>query len=187
MPRGEGKTTGGLTGACASSDERAMGLDSVEAARFDAVVRRSAGRLIHMLDAAFLDRELSKDAAQDAFVQLYLHWDKVGTSAEPEAWLYRVAVNRCRDHRRRVVRAGSLLWRLVSVADAPPTDHLEAAGNFFHLLRTLPQKQRTSAALFYEGDMSITDIAGTMGISEGAVNSHLNRARSKPRELLQER
>ena len=161
-------------------------LDPVETARFDAVVRRSSTRLIQMLDAISLDRELSADAAQEAFVQLYLHWDKVGDSAEPEGWLYRVAVNRCRDQQRRLMRAGRLVRRLISMPDPRPEERWEPRAEFISILRHLPARQRTAAALFYEADMSIAQISSIMGISEGAVNSHLNRARTSLRHLLED-
>ncbi len=141
-----------------------------------------------MLEAIVLDRQLAADAAQEAYVQLYLHWDKVGLTGEPEAWLYRVAVNRCKDYRRRLVRGARLFRRLV--ATAPPLsteDGRESANDFFAVLRELPIRQRTAVALFYQGDMSILEISHLMGISEGAVNSHLNRARRSLKETLEAR
>ncbi len=165
--------------------ERSL-LDSVEEARFEAVVHRSSERLIQMLDAVFLDRELAADAAQEAFVQLYLHWDRVGSSAEPEAWLYRVAVNRCKDHRRQLGRATRLFRRLVA---EPPVQAMagawEPADEFTALVGSLPARQRIAAALYYQADMSIAEISSAMGISEGAVNSHLNRARRTLKEKLE--
>jgi RNA polymerase sigma factor (sigma-70 family) len=161
-------------------------LDSVAEARFETIVRRSSVRLIQMLDAVFLDRELAADAAQEAYMQLYLHWDKVGGSPEPEAWLYRVAVNRCKDHRRRLARATRLVHRLAS--ENPPQATVgswEPADEFVAILRRLPTRQRVAAALFYQADMSIAEISHTMGISEGAVNSHLNRARRALKEMLE--
>lgn len=179
-------TAGALVGPLGRDHAGTASLDSVEVARFEAVVRRSSGRLIQMLDAAFLDRELSVEAAQEAFVQLYLHWDRVGSSEEPEAWLYRVAVNRCKDHRRRLARAAKLVGRLVATSGNAFDEPREPQGELLSVLRRLPPRQRTAAALFYQGDMSIVQISRVMGISEGAVNSHLNRARAALKELLEE-
>ena len=183
-------TTDALAAEAKGAGERPRTLDSVESARFDAVVRRSSARLIRMLDFVFLDREMAADAAQEAFVQLYLHWDEVSGSAEPEAWLYRVAVNRGKDHRRRLARAARLLARLTALTpgdSGAPTGPASwhPAEDFLATLRTLPVRQRTAAALFYEADLSVSQIARVMGISEGAVNSHLNRARSALRTILE--
>jgi len=179
-------TTGALTSELELPTERRTGLDSVEAARYEAIVRRSSERLVQMLDVVFLDRELAADAAQEAYVQLYLHWNEVGGSVEPEAWLYRVAVNRCKDYRRRLVRATKLFRRLV--ATAPPQTGAggwEPADDFLAIVRRLPTRQRVAVALFYQADMSIHEISRTMGISEGTVNSHLNRARRTLKGMLE--
>lgn len=163
-------------------------LDSVEEARFEAIVRRSSERLIQMLDVIFLDPELAADAAQDAYLQLYLHWDKVGGSAEPEAWLYRVAVNRSKDYRRRMARGARLFRRLVAASPPATTGGgRESTGDFLAVLGVLPTRQRIAAALFYQADMSIAEISHMMEISQGAVNSHLNRARSTLKGMLEAR
>jgi RNA polymerase sigma-70 factor (ECF subfamily) len=167
-------------------------LDSVQTARYEAIVHGQSKRLIQMLDMVFLDRELAADAAQDAFVQLYLHWDEVGHAAAPEAWVYRVAVNRCKDYRRRLARSARLLRRLAAASPAPwgaetAGPGWEPAQDFVAVLQTLPTRQRTAAALFYQVDMSIAEISHTMGISEGAVNSHLNRARRTLKQMLEAR
>lgn len=151
-------------------------------------MRGTSERLIRMLEAIVLDGQLAADAAQEAYVQLYLHWDEVRVAGEPEAWLYRVAVNRCKDYRRRLVRGRRLFRRLV--ATAPPLateDGPESIDDFFAVLRKLPVRQRTAVALFYQGDMSIVEISHLMGISEGAVNSHLNRARRSLKKTLEAR
>jgi RNA polymerase sigma factor (sigma-70 family) len=162
--------------------------DPAQEARFEAVVRRNFGRVVQMLDYVFLDRELAADAAQEACVQLYLHWDELGRSAEPEAWLYRVALNRSKDYRRQISRRARLVSRLAETAPSGSSDGLcEPDDEFWGILARLPLRQRAAAALFYHADMSIVEISHVMGISEGAVNSHLNRARRALKQMLEAR
>jgi RNA polymerase sigma factor (sigma-70 family) len=106
--------------------------------------------------------------------------------SNPVAWLYRVGINRCKDYRRYLARASRLLTRVA--ADLPPEaesvewdNRLDALA----VLKRLPVRQRTAAALFFEADLSVADIASTMGISEGAVKSHLSRARESLRQVLE--
>ncbi len=160
--------------------------ESARAENFEHVVDRLAERLVRSLTAMFFDRELAADAAQDAFVQLYLHWEKVTASGSPDAWLYRVAINRCRDSRRRLARAARLLERLAGNPriEASSPDW-QSRTEFLNVLASLPRGQRISAALYYDADFSVADIAAVMGISEGAVSSHLHRARAALRRLLE--
>jgi RNA polymerase sigma-70 factor, ECF subfamily len=155
---------------------------------FERVVDRQAERLVRCLTATFLDREMAADAAQDAFVQLYKHWDDVTKTGSPDAWLYRVAFNRGKDYRRASARRGRLLQRLMSVARARPEAVEWTPGSeFLDLLGQLSSRQRVAAALCYEADLSTADIARVMGISEGAVNSHLHRARMVLKQMLEAR
>ncbi len=178
--------TSALTSGLGRPAGRPTTFGPAQSARFETIVQRSSERLVQMLDLVFLDRELAADAAQDAFVQLYLHWDEVGGSAEPEAWVYRVAVNRCKDHRRRLARAGRLFSRLAATSRAEEHgDGWEPDDELATILRRLPARQRVAVALYYQLDMSVAEVAHTMGISEGAVSSHLDRARRTLKEVLE--
>ena len=48
----------------------------------------------------------------------------------------------------------------------------------------LPRRQRQAVALHYVGQLSMAEIADVMGCSEGAVKSHLHRARDHLRGSL---
>lgn len=174
-----------LTSELAKQRRRRGVLDPSQTARYEAIVSRYSERLIQMLDVVFLGQELAADAAQDAFVQLYLHWDEVGGSEEPEAWLSRVAVNRGKDYRRQLVRKARLLRRLAAASPSAAEGRGVVEDHFIAVLRRLPSRQRTAAALYYHADLSISEIAKVMRISEGAVNSHLNRARRTLKRMLE--
>jgi RNA polymerase sigma factor (sigma-70 family) len=161
--------------------------ETASAVAYEAFVRRHCVRLVQSLTLVALDRELAADAAQDAFLQLHLSWDKVQSHRDPVAWLYRVGINRCKDYRRRLARTKRLLTRLV--ADLPPESEAvqwESRLEALAILERLPHRQRVAAALFYEADFSVADIATAMNISEGAVKSHLSRAREALRKVLEE-
>jgi RNA polymerase sigma factor (sigma-70 family) len=52
-------------------------------------------------------------------------------------------------------------------------------------LRTLSARQRQAVVLHYLGDIPIAGVADLMGISEGAVKSHLARGREALRAPLE--
>lgn len=184
---GDGDTLLAIRSEGLTRDHHAVtSLGSAQTASFECVVDRQAQRLVRSLTSIFLDRELAADAAQDAFVQLYKHWDEVIKAGEPDAWLYRVAVNRARDYRRALTRASRLLQRLVNAAPAESASvDWAPRAEFMNILADLPTRQRVAAALYYDADFSIAEIARVMGISEGAVNSHLHRARVALRQNLE--
>lgn len=57
--------------------------------------------------------------------------------------------------------------------------------DFASIFRPLPKRQRTAATLYYLNDLSVGEIARVMSISEGAVNSHLHRAREALKGLVE--
>jgi DNA-directed RNA polymerase specialized sigma24 family protein len=52
-------------------------------------------------------------------------------------------------------------------------------------LRRLPMRQRSAVVLHYVGDLSVDEVARSMGISTGAVNRHLFRGRETLRRILE--
>jgi RNA polymerase sigma-70 factor, ECF subfamily len=160
-----------------------------QAGSFESFMQGHCARLVRALTVISLDREAAADAAQEAFIQLYLRWDHIEDYRDPVAWLYRVGINRCKDYRRFLSRSARVLERLVSQSDPAPatngtldwTPELDFASS----LRSLPRRQRTAATLYYLNDLSVLEIAKIMNISEGAVNSHLHRAREALKALVE--
>jgi RNA polymerase sigma-70 factor (ECF subfamily) len=156
---------------------------------FESFMQSHCGRLVQALTVISLDRETAADAAQEAFIQLYLRWDGFDRPRDPAAWLYRVGINRCKDYRRFLSRTARVVERLG--AHAGP----EAGGDdlvvwapgldFAPALRSLPRGQRTAATLYYLNDLSVGEIATIMRVSEGTVNSHLHRAREALKKLVE--
>lgn len=52
-------------------------------------------------------------------------------------------------------------------------------------LARLPYKQRLCAVLFYVDGLNTAEVAQAMGISQGSVSQHLNRARTALRAYLE--
>jgi RNA polymerase sigma factor (sigma-70 family) len=57
--------------------------------------------------------------------------------------------------------------------------------DFVAIFQPLPKRQRTAVALHYLAGFSTSEIAQTMGISQGAVGSHLHKARESLRKVLE--
>ncbi len=155
-------------------------------ATIEAIVRETSPALVRTLTLIVLDRESAADIAQDTFVQLCRHWAQVSRHPNPRAWVYRVALNRAADHRRVLARATRLVERLGHrLPEQQSPDGWEPDLEFVGVLRGLPLRQRKATALRYLGDFSVPQIAEVMGISEGAVNSHLHRARLALKDVVE--
>lgn len=120
-------------------------------------------------------------------------WRKAGTfhgRGSLEGWLHRLAVNRCRNHRRagsafkRLLRRVAVRSRMASGAkttqDDIPSSLLRTA------LSRLGNEDRMVLALYYLEELSGGDVAELLGIQVSTVHVRLHRARRRLRALLVE-
>ena len=135
------------------------------------------------------------DVVQEAFVRVCQSAGRWDGSAEAGPWLSRITVNLSIDRWRRNRRRGETFTPLAegdhaaSLADpgASPDRRLqgrEAGERVALALRVLPERQRAVVVLRHYQDMSLEEIAGTLGMSLGTVKSSLHRALHRMREGL---
>jgi len=140
--------------------------------------------MVRSLAVACGDREVAADCVQDAFERAFVRWRRVSGLDDPVGWIRHVAVNRMRDHFRKVERGGRAVDRLRAQPEptaAAPAEPSELAA----LLGRLPPQQRIAAALFYVEDLAVGEIAHAMRLSDGAVKYHLHAARTTLRGALE--
>ena len=127
------------------------------------------------------DRGLAEEIVQDAFVRLVENWSRLKDPGAAPAWLRKTTVNLCRSRVRRFVigrRKRDQLGASLRVVDASSEQLGEelADGPLGQAIRRLPDRQRECVALRFVHDLSLDDVAATLGISPGSVKTHLHRA-----------
>jgi RNA polymerase sigma factor (sigma-70 family) len=161
---------------------------------FPELMRRH-GAAIH----AYLLRRSSRDAADDLLGEVFLRayaavtrYDQRWPDARP--WLYGIARNVLREHRRQLREAGDG-WLLVACL-APDEDpwpdvdsRLDAAARVPSLHRALtmlaPVEREVLLLVTWEG-LTPAEAAVALGIPQGTARSRLYRARAIMRQLLDE-
>ncbi len=141
-------------------------------------------------------REEAEDAVQETFLDMLKalpNYDVDGP-ARFETWLYRVTVNRCKMKLRRK-RPPSVEWddveeRLERLplpsAEQPERVTLdrERAGKIWNAVDELSEVHRLVILLRYQEELSYSEIAETLQISEGTVKSRLYNAHRKLKAAL---
>jgi RNA polymerase sigma-70 factor (ECF subfamily) len=123
------------------------------------------------------DRGLAEEVAQDVFLELDRHMDKIESPEHALNWLRRVAMNRSADAiRRRRVR-GVDLWVEIEENHGVPAEerHSPLGTRIEHLLSTLPESQRAALILRYQEDLTPEEIAVTVDAPVATVKSNLHR------------
>ncbi len=170
---------------------------------FGPLVQKFAGR-IHRLAWGILGERLgdADDAVQEIFLKAYLALPKFRGDAKFSTWLYRIAVNHCRDIIRRsppptlpleedslpaagwmaAEAAASEAAALEALAEneSPETisGEKESAAKLQLLLGELKERHRSIIVMRELEGMSYDEIGEALRIPPGTVRSRLNRARA---------
>jgi RNA polymerase sigma factor (sigma-70 family) len=150
--------------------------ETVPMVTFETLYRREYPGLIAVAWALSGSREDGEDLVHDTMLRALIGWKRVGALQRPGGWCHRVLMNRCRSWWRRSRTASAFL---ASQHGRLPysTGPSEEAVSFWTAVRTLPLRQRSVVALYYAGELLVTEIAEVLEIPEGTVRSDLSRSR----------
>lgn len=154
---------------------------------FEAIVNQFAPMVFRLISRFFRSREDVEDLAQDVFLKLFARIDQVRPDENFPGWLARVTVNTCYDELRKTRRRkmametyGSEITTERSVTMPEP----ETLGKARLALQGLDPKLRIPLVLKEVEEMSVEEIARTMGLTQTNVKVRLFRARKKLASIL---
>ncbi|WP_139178827.1 RNA polymerase sigma factor [Lysobacter enzymogenes] len=154
-------------------------------------------RAFRFAELGLRHREDALDAVQDAMMKMLGYRERPPQEWTPLFWS--ILRSRIVDVQRR--RAFRLRWLLPAARnddDAPADwaddgpdpqrthDGREAYGRLAQALQTLPRRQREAFSLRVLEELDVATTARAMGCSEGAVKTHLSRAREALQRQLEE-
>ncbi len=124
------------------------------------------------------DPEGARDAAQDAFIDAYLHLPQLAEPAAFPGWLRRIAVKHCDRRTRRkpppeLPPPGHLPSIEDRLAEREDRDRLRAA------IEALPEHERIVVALHYLGDQPQQEVADFLELPLSTVKKRLHSARRR--------
>jgi RNA polymerase sigma-70 factor (ECF subfamily) len=162
-------------------------------AALDSLMERHSGGLFRFIYRYVLNEEDARDLLQETFVRAYFKRHQFQPRARISTWLYRIALNLCRDHARsRPTKEGKLTESLalpreeIAGASRTPSDHAETNEDLILLekaIHSLPHDLRTALILAVLEEKPQEECARLLGVSRKAVETRVYRAR----KLLAER
>ncbi len=175
------------------SDAQAIARSVAEPGAFGAVFDRHVAE-VHRYLARRAGRDLADDLVAEVFETAFRRrrsYDVTRDDARP--WLYGIAHNVLRGHRRTEVRRLRAYARsgVDPVAGAGGLDGLaervdaqRAGPRLAAALAALKHRDRETLLLYAWADLSYDEIAAALSVPVGTVRSRLNRARRQLRERL---
>jgi len=166
-----------------------------ERALFEILMRRHNQRIYRIVRGILRDDGEAEDVMQDAYVRAYQHPGQFEGRSTFVTWLSRIAMHEAFARARKLSRQMSLdsesEWSAAMNSQSPATKSPETmvANNELRssleaAILSLPQKYRSVVILRDVEEMTTTEVASALEISEDLVKVQLHRARALVRKAL---
>lgn len=172
------------------TDGEAIAASISEPRAFGVVFERHFGAILRYLRRRLDDRHAEEATAQTFFLAFdaRARFDREQASARP--WLFGIATNVARRHRRHEVRELRAIAALGPDAGAAPDgsearlDAERMRGALARCLAELPTEEADVLYLLVWAELDQPEIAAALDVPLGTVKSRLSRARRRVREAL---
>jgi RNA polymerase sigma-70 factor (ECF subfamily) len=154
---------------------------------FRTLVQRHKDKIRNIIYLALNSNDAVDDIAQDVLITIYKNLKSFRFESQFSTWLYRITVNKCRDHLRKV-RIRSIFTPIKDGEEDPvyiPSMENKDISEIVHnAISKLPEKLRLPLLLKDIEGLSYQEIAEAVDCEIGTVKSRIFRAREGLRELL---
>ena len=134
-------------------------------------------RSVRALVIALYGGQDPDDIVQEAFLRAQREWPSLARRDRPELWVRRVAMNLAVSRFRRWRSESKALVRLAGRRESKVVVLSAESAAVWKEVRLLPARQAQVVALRYLEDLTVAEIAATLGIAEGTVRATLHQAR----------
>lgn len=160
-----------------------------------ALYEKTYTQVFYTVKSMIKDEDAVFDILQDAYMKAFAHLDSFEGDDKFLPWVKQIAANTARDWLKK--KKPMLFSELNTDEDQDITfeeqieddkdenipekfiDQQETVKLMQEIIESLPEDQRAAIGMFYYQDMSVKQIAETMGASESAVKSRLKYGRDK--------
>ena len=187
---------------CRSDEELMSSYRDGEGDAFEILYRRYEKPLLAFIYRMVMSAADAEDLCQEAFFRVVRGKKRYEVTAKFKAWLFRIALNLCRDRLRRMKHRSHLslngpirsqdgedveLQEAISHPSPNPIAYVET-GELQTLVQqaiaSLPEEQRFVVILREYHELKIPEIADIMNCPIGTVKSHNHRAHEKLKKIL---
>lgn len=138
------------------------------------------------------DHAKTEDILQDVFIKFYLSLDRFRFHCSVKTFLYRIALNECRNYFRSWSYRKLVFKRFLEPEPTSSNSVLhtviskEEREHSMNILNTLPIKYREVLWLYYFAEFSTEEIAQILEISVNTVKTRLARGRQRAKLIIEE-
>lgn len=152
---------------------------------FELLYAKYYDKVLSIARGVLLDGDEAADAVQEVFTLVYRNLARFDRRARFSTWLFRITVNRSiqearkNRHRSRHVELDEAFSQPAPDEPEPPSPQVEAA------MARLTPADRALLALVYWDELSLADVAASLGCNVNAAKTRLYRARERFRAVYE--
>ncbi|SMF70233.1 RNA polymerase sigma-70 factor, ECF subfamily [Paenibacillus uliginis N3/975] len=158
---------------------------------FEMLVTRYHGPLLSYTSNQLQDRQKAQDIVQETFIRLIRHLRQHGALEHVRSWLYRVALNQCKDYwKSSAYRSEGLAGEEFPERSDPSAgaeellERQETSAEIAASLETLPDVQQNIISLRFFHDMKLQEISELLDLPLSTVKTHLYNGLRKLKKLM---
>lgn len=179
----------------------AIAPETVEAAKrgdqfaISEIYEKCYNTIYYVVKSIIVDEDTTQDIVQDSFMKAFNNISKLDNASSFVPWLKRLATNTAKDwlKKKKPILFSSLYpddddndEQEPEIEDVDltqqPEEVLDAKTKkqlLWDIINELSEEQRLVVSMFYFQEMSVAEIAESLGVSQGTIKSRLNYARKK--------
>lgn len=156
-----------------------------EKAAFETLYAKYYDKVFAIARGILLDGDEAADAVQEVFTLVYRHLNRFDRRSRFSTWLFRVAVNRSIQEARKY-RYRSRTVELNEASGHTVVEEVDTVDPRVHAAMVkLSPNDRALLILFYWEELSLQDIAASVGCGVNAAKTRLYRARERFRAVYE--
>jgi RNA polymerase sigma-70 factor (ECF subfamily) len=155
---------------------------------FRTLISRHKEKVRNLIYLTLGNTDSLDDISQEVLISVYRKLNSFRFESQFTTWLYRITVNKCRDHLRKI-KIRSIFSpftteseNLISPEQVP--DDFDIKLIVREAIATLPEKLRIPLILKDFDGLSYQEISETMGVELGTIKSRIFRAREALKKIL---
>ncbi len=154
---------------------------------FQLLVKRHKEKVRNIIYLTISNSSSVDDIAQEVFITVYKNLKHFRFESQFTTWLYRITVNKCKDHLRKI-NVRKIFIPIKEAAGEPgggiDTESKDVSNIVMNAISELPAKLRVPLLLKDIEGFSYQEISETLRCEMGTVKSRIFRAREGLRNIL---
>ena len=154
---------------------------------FGGLVRKYEKPIFNLMYRSTGSHEAAADLTQDAFLKAYDKIHQYRPGRKFYSWLYTLAINTARDHRRHNRRQPETAPFDPELAARSPRDEAEEdVQSLFQIMRALPIKDREAVLMRFREGLQMKEIAARLNLSVSGAKMRVHRGLRKLQQAWKE-